>query len=108
ETVTQPIILCGDRTLTTREMCEAIAASVSAGLSRWSLPMSPFVAAAVGMEYTLGKAGLQPPLHRRRLDFFRKSLSFSTATRERLLSLSPQRSFEEGAQQTADWYRANG
>jgi nucleoside-diphosphate-sugar epimerase len=108
QAVSSPIILCGDRAVTTREMCESIAGSLGASLGRFAVPMFPLLIAAVGMELTLGKVGIQPPLHRRRLDFFRKSLSFSTARRERLLSLPPQRSFEQGARETAAWYRDNG
>lgn len=103
-----PVNLCGDAAVTTREMCESIAASIGTQLSRWRIPMWPMLLAAVSMESTLGKAGIQPPLHRRRLDFFRKSLSFSTTLRDRLLSLPPQMTFREGAEKTAAWYRDNG
>jgi nucleoside-diphosphate-sugar epimerase len=103
-----PIILCGDRPITTEDMCKSIAASLGEPLSALRIPMWPFLVAAVGMEMTLGKVGIQPPLHRRRLDFFRKSLSFSAAARERLPALPPQISFADGARRTADWYRSNG
>ena len=69
--------------------------------------MWPLLIAAVGMEMTLGKVGIQPPLHRRRLDFFRKSLSFSTVVRDGLLAMPVQLSFDEGARKTANWYREN-
>lgn len=108
EAVGRPVILGGDRALTTREMCESIAASLGRNLSRWRVPLWPLTAAAVMMESTLGRAGIQPPLHRRRLDFFRKSLELSTERRQRLLALPPQRSFDEGARATADWYREHG
>ena len=101
----RPIILGGDDAITTREMCEAIAASLGKRLSRWTMPMLPMMLAAGAMESTMGRAGIQPPLHRRRLDFFRKSLKFSTETRDSLLDLPPQRSFADGARNTADWYK---
>lgn len=105
EAAGQPVILAGDGAITTREMCESIAAALGRNLSRWNMPMTPMMLAAGVMESTIGRAGLQPPLHRRRLDFFRKSLKFSTARRDALLDLPPQRSFDVGARQTADWYR---
>jgi dihydroflavonol-4-reductase len=52
--------------------------------------------------------GLKPPLHRRRLDFFKKSFRFSTAKAEKLLEFRATTNFIEGASRTADWYRANG
>ena len=104
----RPVILCGDRPVTTREMCESIAAALHTRLNRWRIPMGPLDVAAGVMEATLGRAGIQPPLHHRRLDFFSKSLSFSTALRERLLDGPPQRSFAEGAKHTAGWYESKG
>lgn len=105
EAAGQPVILAGDDAITTREMCESIAAALGRNLSRWNMPMTPMMLAAGVMESTIGRAGLQPPLHRRRLDFFRKSLKFSTARRDALLDLPPQRSFDVGARQTAEWYK---
>lgn len=107
EAADTPVILGGDIAITTREMCESIAASLGTDLSAFRIPMWPLLLAAVGMESTFGKAGIQPPLHRRRLDFFRKSLRFSTALRNGLLSLPRQISFREGAGKTAAWYREN-
>lgn len=101
----QPVILGGDDAITTREMCESIAASLGKSLSHWTMPMRPMMLAAGAMESTMGRAGIQPPLHRRRLDFFRKSLKFSTERRDALLDLPPQRSFADGARETAEWYR---
>ncbi len=101
----EPVILGGDDAISTKEMCESIAAAVGTRLSRWNVPMTPLMLAAGAMESTMGRAGIQPPLHRRRLDFFRKSLGFSTERRDALLDLPPQRTFTDGARQTADWYR---
>ncbi len=105
EAAGQPLVLAGDDAITTREMCESIAAALDGRLSRWNIPMLPMMLAADAMEATVGRAGIQPPLHRRRLDFFRKSLKFSTAKRDALLGLPPQRSFADGARETAAWYR---
>jgi nucleoside-diphosphate-sugar epimerase len=104
----RPLVLAGDQAITTREMCEAIGRAVGRNLGRLHVPLWPLVVAAVAMEATLGRAGIQPPLHRRRLDFFVKSLAFSTERRRRLLALPPQRSFEEGVRLTAAWYREQG
>lgn len=108
DAVRRPVILCGDRAVTTREMCESIAEALGASLGRRRIPMAPLVLAAGAMEATLGRAGIQPPLHRRRLDFFRKSLSFSTELRRQLLDVPPQLSFAEGARRTAEWYTRKG
>jgi nucleoside-diphosphate-sugar epimerase len=69
--------------------------------------MWPFVAAAYVLESTMSPLGLKPPLHRRRLDFFRKSFRFSTTKAEQLLGFYAETNFMAGARRTAEWYRAN-
>jgi hypothetical protein len=46
------------------------------GPSKLRLPFWPFLVLAVIMETTMRPLGLQPPLHRRRLDFFQEELLF--------------------------------
>jgi nucleoside-diphosphate-sugar epimerase len=60
------------------------------------------------MEKTLKPLGIQPPLHRRRLDFFRKSFYFSRTKPSQVLGFEPQTSFSEGVRKTAKWYKENG
>jgi nucleoside-diphosphate-sugar epimerase len=52
--------------------------------------------------------GIQPPIHRRRMDFFKKSFLFSQEQSQRILGYVPQVSFKEGVAETAKWYRAIG
>ena len=56
------------------------------------------------MERILPPFGIQPPLHRRRLDFFRKSFVFSTAKARSVLGFTPNIPFSAGAVETAQWY----
>jgi nucleoside-diphosphate-sugar epimerase len=89
-------------------MCEHIAAAVGKPVRKLRAPMAPFTLLAILMEQTLGRVGIQPPLHRRRLDFFRKSFFFSPAERNGLLEWRPRVTFHEGARQAAEWYMDNG
>jgi nucleoside-diphosphate-sugar epimerase len=104
----ETLVLAGSERVTTNAMVSAIAAAVGQSRRIFHAPMWPFVAAAYVMEKVMSPLGLKPPLHRRRLDFFRKSFRFSTAKAERLLGFRATTSFTEGARRTADWYRANG
>jgi nucleoside-diphosphate-sugar epimerase len=70
--------------------------------------MWPFMAAAILFERTLTPLGIQPPLHRRRLDFFKKSFVFSSNKAERVLGFTPTVTFAQGAAETAAWYRDRG
>lgn len=108
EAAGETVLLGGPSPVSTRDMVAAVARAVGKDPPRLSLPMLPFSAAAVGLETVLRPLGIQPPLHSRRLDFFRKSLVLSTAKAARLLSFQPKIDFEEGARRTAAWYREAG
>lgn len=104
----QTVVLAGGETVTTNQMVAAISAAVDNRKRIMHAPMWPFTAAAAVFEATFSPLGLKPPLHRRRLDFFRKSFSFSTARAQSVLGFSPQIGFAAGARHTAEWYRQNG
>jgi nucleoside-diphosphate-sugar epimerase len=100
-------VLAGKEILTTDQMVDTVAKVLNVQKLKFRAPMWPFYVLAVIMEKTLRPLGIQPPLHRRRLDFFKKDLFFSHEKSERLLEFHPKTSFEEGAAATADWYKQN-
>ncbi len=71
------------------------------------LPLSPLMFIALVLETVLSPLGIQPPLHRRRMDFFRKSFAFSLAE-ARELGFKPRVDLAEGMRATAGWYRERG
>ena len=99
-------VLAGAEMLTTDQMVAAVAAAVGKRGSPWHVPLWPFNLAAIVFERTMPPLGMRPLLHRRRLDFFRKSFRFSTAAAERLLGFRAAIGFADGARRTAEWYRA--
>jgi dihydroflavonol-4-reductase len=106
--VGETFVMAGDEVLTTREMVQQVAGALGRQAPRGRVPMWPFLATATVMEQTLRPLGIEPPLHRRRLDFFRKSFVFSTAKARSLLGFTPAIPFSRGAGETADWYRGGG
>lgn len=102
------IVLAGSERLTTTQMCEYIAQALNSKLPRFRAPMLPFNVAAIFLESVCRPLGIQPPLHPRRLDFFRKTFLFNTAKATKLLGFTPSVSFQAGAVKTAEWYSANG
>jgi nucleoside-diphosphate-sugar epimerase/SAM-dependent methyltransferase len=102
------ILLVGSKPITTDELVDTIAEKLRISLPNIRAPLFPFTVAAAILETTLRPLGIQPPLHRRRMDFFKKSFSFSTTKARELLNFSPQYSFEMGVAETARWYRENG
>lgn len=101
-------IFAGNEIMTTQEMVNRIARVLQRKPPRLQLPMWPFIAAAGVMETALPPLRIAPPLHSRRLDFFRKSFVFSTARAQSLLGLQPAIDFRTGASDTVSWYRARG
>ena len=106
--VSQTFVMAGHEVMTTNDMVASVARAVGRKPPGFKIPLWPFLAAAVTMEKTLTPLGIQPPLHRRRLDFFRKSFVFSTEKAQRLLGFHPTVSFQQGCNETAQWYRENG
>ena len=103
----QILLLAGKDAVSTNEMIDAIAAAVGARPPRIRVPLAPFLAAATMMELGLRPLGIQPPLHRRRMDFFRKGFTLKAA-RAAALGAIAQTGFREGVRTTADWYRSAG
>jgi nucleoside-diphosphate-sugar epimerase len=106
--VGQTFVMPGHEVMTTRQLVGKVAGALERPVPRLRLPLWPFIAAAAVFETAFKPLGIQPPLHRRRLDFFRKGFVFSTRKAEALLGFIPRISFSEGARETAAWYRAQG
>ena len=85
-----------------------VAEALGKRLRSVKLPLGPFLIAAVMCETGCRPFGISPPWHRRRLDFFVKRFAFSLDKAERLLGYKPTVSFDEGARETAEWYRSHG
>lgn len=101
-------VLGGREVLTTREIVETVARVVGAKPPKLRLPLAPFLWTAAAMESTMRPLGIQPPLHRRRMDFFRKSFRFSNGKASKVLGFDARYTFEQGARITAKWYEEQG
>lgn len=108
EALGQIFVMAGREVLSTNDMVIAISKALEVPLRKFRSPMWPFLLLAVIMEKTLSPLGIQPPLHRRRLDFFRKSFYFSCKKPEQLLNFEPKVDFANGTVETARWYKENG
>jgi nucleoside-diphosphate-sugar epimerase len=72
------------------------------------VPAWPLLAAGAVCEAVCVPLGVEPPLHRRRVEFWVKSRAFSIAKAKRLLGYAPKVDLEEGIGRTAAWYREAG
>jgi nucleoside-diphosphate-sugar epimerase len=108
ESAGEVYVLAGAEILTTRQTAETIADALGVRPGKLRVPMWPFLLLAILMEKTMRPLGLQPPLHRRRLDFFRKSFYFSLDKSRKELGFTPRVSFAEGSRLTARAYEESG
>lgn len=102
------ILLSGAKPLSTREMVDTIANEVGGKVPARQAPLMPFMLIASVLETVCKPLGISPPLHRRRMDFFKKSFTLSRDRARSLLGFEPQCSFSDGVARTAAWYRDNG
>jgi dihydroflavonol-4-reductase len=75
---------------------------------RMRLPAWPFQIAGSICEKICVPFGIEPPIYRRRVDFFTKSRAFTIEKARRMLGYAPEIDLETGFRRTIDWYRANG
>ena len=101
-------LLGGPRYTTLAELVRAIAAELRVPPPRLRLPVWPVWLAGALCEAACVPLGVEPPLYRRRVDFFTKSRAFDTARARRELGFAPAVDLAEGIRRTAAWYRVQG
>ena len=101
-------ILAGAQVTTLNELVALIAQTAGVAVPRVHFPVSPFWLAGAACEIACAPFGLEPPLYRRRVDFFTKSRAFDISRARKELGYAPQVSLREGIRRTLEWYRAAG
>lgn len=104
----QVYIAGGERYVTLNELTRVIADAVGAVPPRWHIPVKPVRILSGICEDICRPLGINPPLFRRRVDFFVKNRAFDISKARRELAYTPRVSLGEGARRTSDWYRAQG
>lgn len=104
----QVLLLTGPKAITTNKMVQTIGEQFGVEGTRFRLPTMPLFLIACMMEFLTRPLGIQPPLHRRRLDFFIKSFQLSSKKAQQLLDLKPKVNFGEGVRRTVQWYTSAG
>ncbi|MFC0388555.1 NAD-dependent epimerase/dehydratase family protein [Muricoccus vinaceus] len=103
----ETFIIGGDY-LPLRDYVATAARAIGVEPPRRRLPYGLMNAAARVCEALCAPLGIQPPLHRRRLTFFKHNRAFSTEKARRLLGYRPAVPLPEGFRRTVAWYRETG
>jgi nucleoside-diphosphate-sugar epimerase len=108
EAAGEAFIVAGPRYVSQTELAATIARHTGGRVLPVHVPAAPVQFAGDLCEALCVPLGLEPPLHRRRVDFWTKSRAFSIEKARRLLGYAPRVDVEEGVARTAAWYREAG
>lgn len=101
-------ILAGPRYTTLEQLVGMVAEELEVAPPRVHLPVWPFWTAGLLCETICVPLRVEPPIFRRRVDFYTKSRAFDTTRARTELGFAPKVDLEEGIKRTADWYRTEG
>lgn len=101
-------ILTGAEPITLNHFVKEVADVVEVPVPKLRLPVMPVYWAGYLCELFCKPFGINPPLYRRRVDFFRKTRSFDTSKAKQQLSFTPATELKQALQLTADWYTQHG
>ncbi|MGI9257778.1 MAG: NAD-dependent epimerase/dehydratase family protein, partial [Gammaproteobacteria bacterium] len=101
-------ILGGGEVSTLNELTGLIADELGVPRPRLHVPAWPVQILGSVVERICIPLGIEPPIYRRRVDFFTKSRSFSIEKARTLLGYEPEVSIEDGVKRSIQWYREHG
>ena len=101
-------ILAGEKPITLNQLAQTIARTLGVPPTRLRFPVTPVYWAGFLCELLFKPLGINPPLYRRRVDFFRKTRAFDISKAKRELGFAPSVDVEAGIARTAEWYRSSG
>jgi nucleoside-diphosphate-sugar epimerase len=104
----QTYILAGGEVTTLNDLVAIVADVAGVQAPRVHLPVWPFWIAGAACEAVCAPLGLEPPIYRRRVDFFTKSRAFDIGRAQRDIGYAPQVRLRDGIGRTIEWYRAHG
>jgi len=101
-------ILGGDKYVSLKEYITIAAQSVGAKYPWIKIPFWPMYILSAIVEFIFVPLGIEPPIFRRRVKFYRNNRAFDINKARKKLGFTPVISLEEGMKRTVEWYRKNG
>jgi nucleoside-diphosphate-sugar epimerase len=97
-----------DRYVSLNELVRSVARSLGREVRIVHLPFAPLWVASALCEAVCRPLGVEPPLFRRRADWFRQTRAFTIDKARRELGYQPHVALAQGLARTAAWYRDHG
>ncbi|HSK09793.1 MAG TPA: NAD-dependent epimerase/dehydratase family protein [Vicinamibacterales bacterium] len=101
-------ILAGGEVGTLKELVRLIAREVGVRPPWIRLPVWPFWIAGALCEAACVPLRVEPPIYRRRVDFFTKSRAFDISRARKELGYAPKVGLREGVRRALEWYQLKG
>jgi nucleoside-diphosphate-sugar epimerase len=101
-------IIGGEENMILDDLLSTIARITNRPETKVHIPALPFQLAGSLCEKICIPLGIEPPIYRRRVDFFTKSRSFDVSKAKRLLGYAAKYGLDEGLSRTAEWYKEKG
>lgn len=108
EALGEGLIVAGPDSCTLRELIDEVTRATGSRRYGFRLPLAPMLAIAGVVEDVCARFGIDPPIYRRRMDFFHSDSEFDTSRARRVLGWEPKVDLREGILRTLEDYRASG
>jgi nucleoside-diphosphate-sugar epimerase len=106
--VGEAFIAGGAEIPTLNELIQVIASVQNYRPIKVHLPVKPFQWLGSICEKICIPLNIEPPIYRRRVDFFTKSRAFDIGKAARMIGFKPEVSLRDGIERTAAWYSLQG
>ncbi len=101
----QTYILAGERPASISELVKTVARYAGVKPLPFRVPALPVQLLGSFMEVVCKPFGVEPPIYRRRVDFFTKDRSFDISKAQRELGYKPKQTFETEVKNILSWYQ---
>ena len=101
-------IISGRESISMRRLYDEIADCFGVKAPRFAIPALPIQIIGTIVEAICIPFGIEPPIYRRRVDFFTKTRWFDSSKAKSLLGFEPKYNFTDEVSLIADWYKEKG
>jgi dihydroflavonol-4-reductase len=105
EALGQGLIVAGPRACTLREFVDEITRATGSSRFGVQLPLAPMLGLAAVVEDVCAALKIDPPIYRRRMDFFHSDSEFDISRARRVLGWEPRVDLREGIRRTLEDYQ---
>jgi dihydroflavonol-4-reductase len=102
EALGEGLIVAGPSACTLRQLLDEIAHATGSRRYGMRLPLAPMLGLAAVVEDVSAVLGIDPPIYRRRMDFFHSDSEFDTSRARRVLGWEPKVDLREGIRRTLE------